>query len=140
MADIAQDVVAYLLADTDVSNLVGTRVSTDHLPQGQSMPAIVCRVIDTVPNESLATTPSSFASTRMQVDSYAENRTDANTLSEKVRLRIQNKRGDIGNSRVSAISMASGIAFEIDPVEAGTDQRRFVSSQDYMIHHQTATS
>lgn len=140
MADIGADIATYIKADAGISALVGSRVFSDYLPQGKSMPAIVYTVISATPAQTLSSTPSSFSSDRIQVDCYATSRSGANTLAESVRIRMQNTIGDVGDSTVSAIALENGPYFGFDPAEAGTDQRRFITSLDFFVHHQTATS
>ena len=67
MADIGAAIRSILVADGTVGALASKRISSDYLPQGWQLPAIVYFVIDVTPNESL-TAIANMSRARMQID------------------------------------------------------------------------
>lgn len=139
MPDIAASIRTRLLADASVAALVGTRIQSDVLEQGQTLPAITYQVIDTVPNETLAAI-SDVSRARVQVDCFGATRGAANALADAVRLSLQMFRGLIGSQFVNGIQMPTGEIHLVDRNEAGTDQRRYITTQDFYVFYRTTTS
>ena len=140
MPDIAATFRSLLVANINVSNLVGTRVYSDQLVQGASMPAITYFVVDTLPNEHL-TGIADVSRARIQVDCYADTRGGANDLADKVRLAMEKQhRGDNSGQFINEISLATGEVHSVDRPEAGSDKRRYITAQDFFVHYRTTTS
>jgi hypothetical protein len=139
LPDIGATIRTLTLADGTVSGLVSTRMHSDVLPQRASLPAITYSVVDTLPNEHLAGI-AALSRARIQIDCYAATRAAANSLADAVRLALATHRGTTSGQRISSITMPSGEAYSFDPVEAGSDQRRFVTSMDFYVFYQTTTS
>ena len=60
---------------------------------------------------------------------------------EKVRIALHKKhRGKNSGQWIDEISLAAGEEHELIQPEAGTDQRRFITSQDFFVFYQTTTS
>lgn len=140
MPDIGQAIRDRLAADATVSGKVGTRISTDALPQSQTLPAIAYRIIDTVGGEILAPGINDVSRARLEVECYAATRAAATELADDVRLSLQAFRGDIGSQQINGITMVTGEQYFDDPVEAGSDIRRYVTTQDFFVHYRTTTS
>lgn len=140
MADISATIRTLSIADSDVSALVGTRMYSDVLPQKCTMPAIAYQVISTVANEELVNV-TALTRARIQIDCFAKTRGEANQLAEKVRIALHKKhRGNNSGQWIDEISLAGGEEHEFVQPEAGTDQRRFITSQDFFVFYQTTTS
>ena len=139
MADISASIRTRLTTDTAISALVGQRVRSDALRQDETLPAIVYRVITSTPYESLGS-PGDLMRSRVQVDSYGITRADANSLAEKVRLRLHKFRGLVGTQFIKEISLVSGETHLVDRPQAGSDKRRFITTQDLYVLYQVPTS
>ena len=139
MPDVSQSIRTRLLATSAVTDLVGQRIASDQLPQGVALPAITYFVVDTEANETLANI-ADVSRARIQVDSYATTRGQANSVSDAVRLALQMFRGLIGDQFINSIQLASGERHLTDPAPAGTDQHRFVTSLDFFVFYRTTTN
>lgn len=140
MADIGAAIRAILVADGTVGALASKRISSDYLPQGWELPAIVYFVIDVTPNESL-TAIANMSRARMQIDCYGGSRGDANQLSDAVRLALEkSNRGENAGVFINEINMAVGPHDGIDRPPSGQDTRRFISSMDYLVSYRVAIS
>ena len=135
MADIGLTIQTILAADAGVTALT-TRIHSDFLPQPVSTrTALTVRVIDTLHTHTLIR-DSGVARARIQIDSFAQTRTDANALAEAVRLALQSKHsGDNAGVFINEITLAAGDQQIIEPPETAGDQRRFVVSQDYFVFY-----
>ena len=113
---------------------------SDVLPQKCTMPAIIYQVISSVANADLVN-PSPLTRARIQVDCLAKTRSEANQLAQKVRIALNKKhRGDNSGQWIDEISIATGEEHEFLAAEAGTDQRRYITIQDFFVFYQTTTS
>lgn len=140
MPDISATVRTITLADATVSGLVGTRMYSDTLPQNATLPAITYFVVDTVPSETL-TAIANVSKARIQIDCYAATRTDANSLGDAVRLALELYNHTVSGSQyVLAIHMVGGESHTIERSESGSDQRRFVTTQDFHVSYRQTTS
>lgn len=140
MPDIASTVRTILVNDATVSALVSTRIYSDILPQGATLPAVTYTVVTAVPNETL-TAISNISTARIQVDCHDDTRADANTLADGVRLALELHNHTLtGSQYVNGIHMVSGPQDLFDESAAGTDERRFISSMDFRVSYTTTTS
>jgi len=129
-----------LVADTDVSAVVSSRIHADVLPQRCVFPAIAYEIIDTTPNEHLNGIVD-LSRARIQIDCYAKTRADANSLADKVRLAIEKKTaGTYSSQYIVEINLVSGEQFFVEQPKEGTDKRVFGTSQDFYVHYRTTTS
>ena len=140
MPDIGGTVRTIMLADGTVSGLVGTRVYSDVLTQNATTPAITYKVVDTVTNDVLAGI-ADVSRARIQVDCYGVTRPAANTLADAVRLALHgHEHTATGGQYVLDITLPSGEVYLVNEPEDGTDKRRFINSQDFMVSYRTTTS
>ena len=122
MADPIEVVKAILAAAAPVTTLVSDRISPRPLAQGDPLPAVVVRVVSTVPNWHLRG-DSNLDQVRVQVDSMAVNSTAAAALADAVRAALG-----------AADRVLSSELEDYDPVTGAN-----VVSQDYLLWvHPTA--
>ena len=140
MPDISATIRSMLVADTNVSGVVSSRIHADVLPQRCVFPAIAYEIIDTTPNEHLSGIVD-LSRARIQIDCYAKTRADANSLADKVRLAIEKKTaGTYSSQYIVEINLVSGEQFFVEQPKEGTDKRVFGTSQDFYVHYRTTTS
>ena len=140
MANIGLTIRTLTIANAGVSALAGSRMYPDALVQNAVLPAIVYQVIDTVATEHLGGIVA-LATSRIQIDSFATTRAGSVALGEAVRLALQTKhRGDNGGQYIHEISLAAGESYGIDRVSAGSDQRRYIVTTDFLVTYRVATS
>lgn len=140
MPDISATIRSILAADATVSGLVSTRIRSDFISQGETMPAIAYWVVTTTPSEHL-TGIADIARARIRIECYATTRSGSHTLGDAVRLALElSNRGDNSGQFINSISLTSGESDLIDRPERGTDQRRFITQMDFDVHYRTTTS
>jgi len=126
---IEQDIRDHLLADTDVSALVGTEISYLFLNQNFSLPAIVYRKVSASRVHDLSG-PTGRVDARFQIDLYSESSVELADLSDKVRVALDGFKGTLGTrANVGGIHLVS----ENDLFEAGDEI--FRKSHDYMVFY-----
>lgn len=86
---VAADARTYLLADTSIAAVVGTRCYPNNLPQNATLPAIVYHVISRSHTTWLGGIKQSSGPIRLQWDIYAATRVAADALAELVLARFR---------------------------------------------------
>lgn len=123
--------IAFLLADTSLSALVGSKVNYDTAPQGTAAPYVVIEVISRVPVYA-DDGEAGLTQHRLQITSFAATRASALAVSAAV------------FARLSAVSQTySGVQFQ--HIELDDEDSRFETfadgrelyrvRQDYLIWH-----
>jgi len=141
MTDISGTIRTRALASASVTNLVGTRMYSDTLPQTATMPAITYFVVDTIPNECLGGTIANLSQARIQIDCFDDTRAGANKLADTVRLALEmNNHVTTDSQYILAITLDSGEQHTFDRPLEGSDKRRYIASQDFRVSYRQTTS
>lgn len=133
MADIGQAVRSILVADAGVSAIT-TRVHSDYLPQGISLPAVVLWTISSVGVDSLVGFTGMEQST-IQLECLASTRTQSAALWKAVNQALSGYRGTSETVPIRSVSQATGRYDREDRPTTGSDQRRFVTAQDFSFSY-----
>lgn len=120
------DLRSFLLADSTISSLIGSRFYPGELPQDATLPAIVYSTISGYRPQSQEG-PSGIVRLRIQIDCWAETYAGAEALAEAVRLRLNGYRGSAGSGEIKGAFFDS----ERDLSDSETDRK--ARSVDYMI-------
>lgn len=96
------DLRTYLLADSTISNLIGTRMYPVVLPQSPTYPAVSYSTISAQRGHNMQA-PDGLAAQRIQVDAWALTYAQARSLSDAIRNRIDSFRGSMGSTKVQGI-------------------------------------
>ena len=123
------DVRAYILADTQISNLVGARMYPRMLPQNVTLPALVYQRVDTRRRHDMGGADG-LPRARLQITCWAGLPADAAIVAQAVRARLDGVRGTIGTSTIGA-SLCVGER-DLNDAEAG----RSGVALDFMIQFQ----
>lgn len=133
MADIGRGIRTYLAAQTPVSDLVGTRIYPDALPQDAILPAIVYTVIgDTSEHHLTAAAGLGFA--LVQIDCFASTRLSATAVSEAVRGEMDGYRGAMGSETVGCCHLTNRF-YEYGPPEHGNDVGLYRAMIEFRVGH-----
>ena len=136
MADLGESLRALLLADATVLASVGSRIIPDQLAQGESLPAIVYRVIDTTHYHDITGPNAGIARSRVTIECFADTRAAANTLAEAVRNSgIRTWSGDAYGVDVRSVEIDSGAYYFAEQPSDGTHEFRYGVSVDYAFHY-----
>lgn len=119
----------YLMAQTAIRNIIGTRLYPDKLPQDPTLPALVYNNVGSSPMVQHSG-PAKLESTRFQFDAFARTSRDARLLIDAVRLALESYRGSMGTHRVDAIFVLDHAVGDFDDVP--DDFRRM---SEFVIWH-----
>lgn len=134
--DCSEAVAKYLLTQTAITDLVGTRIYPDVLPEACTLPAIVYSEISDNDNYHLSGVCTA-AECRVQIDCYGATRASANAVGRKVREIIGNGTSrEMGGMQVLSCHSENGHTMQEQPVN-GTDNWRYVRSRDFLIIYET---
>ena len=125
----------FVIAGSDVTALIGSRMYPLKMPQSPTMPLLVYQRISG-PREHDADGAAGIANPRIQIDAWAATYTGAKDLATKVRKRIDGYSGDVGSPAVDVVF--SHLLSDRDFYDSETEYYRV--SMDFEIMHVEATS
>lgn len=138
---------AYVLADTTVGNLLGTRMYPDMLPQKVTYPAAVIQAVDVVRSPSLRSV-AGLARARIQIDVYAApvspsrgSRVVADEAGNAIRRRLDGFDGSLDDTSTSpATPVRAWVTFDLETEGAEPEISGGLSrhTADYVVQFQTA--
>lgn len=127
---IEADLRQHLINDTDVNNIVDSRIYPLRLPQGFELPAISYQRVSGDRAKDITNGSIGHAQPRIQVDCWTENYGKLKDLAEAVQLALDGFQGKLGGGDyVQHVSMES----ETESYEDETEILRI--SLDFVIYH-----
>ena len=130
--DISSAVHLLISQQTEVTNLVGTNIFTDQIPQTASGPLIVIWTITETPFNQLSGALG-MDQARIQFDAYGTSRPQANDIAWNIWVALDAFQGVVGGVQIKETSRASGVRSVADRVLGGSDQYRFIATQDILF-------
>ena len=91
-------VVARLNAVTAVTDLTSTRIYADTLPDGTTHPAIIYRIVTTIPFDSNINADGGIFQSRVQLTLVSDTKSETITLMEAVKTALIRYKGSTGGS------------------------------------------
>lgn len=134
IVNLGEAVRTLLLEKQTIVDMVGTTVCNDHLPQTTQPPAIVYSIISELANDCFDG-PLGFDAARVQVDCYGKSRPESNELWQLVRGTLAGFRGVVADTFIKSVTQAGGQYYATDRAEAGTDQHRYRTIQDFFVYY-----
>lgn len=129
---IERGLINRLLADANVTGLAGTRVYLNRAREGAAFPNVVLTRIDSPRVQSMAG-PSGLAHPRIQIDSRAQNPTDARQLADYIRKSLDGYKGYLPpNFTVQGCHLETEHDAPDDPFNAD-DTATFRMIQDFTV-------
>jgi hypothetical protein len=135
MADVAESVMKYLLANAGVSALIGDRMYPDIVKQNDTLPAVAISKISTRHEHTLSNF-AGLAHVRLQFDCYSATRLQANQVAEAIRASgIVGVKGTTQGTDIRGARMEDGARYEIDYSNEASDDHRYVTSFDLLVDY-----
>lgn len=106
MATLAENLKTFLLADTTVKQLVGSRVHYNHVPQGKGYPFIFYQQSGSSDDAALDDSPGAPFRLRFTVECIDTDLARCRTLVNRVQAITNKHRGTVGAQTVQAIFAA----------------------------------
>lgn len=140
MADVASAVRSYLLNNTGttLTSIIGDRIYPDAIPQGEVRTSIVYNKISTTHEHVTGSSwgLAGMASCRLEFECYASTRSAANNLADVLkRSIIGSLRGVYAGINFFDVMIGSGQRTFVDPPTDGSDERRYVTSIEFMVSY-----
>ena len=141
---IGSDVRTYLMSESSVTTLIGTRCFPDYIPQKNStFPCIVYTIVSQVGQHHLAA-GAGFAWTRIQFDCYAATSLVRWSVAEALRNVLQGFPA-AGAAHTMGSSTVDAVNYEVtresyEPPQDNSDTGLFRASSDYLVRHNQAAA
>lgn len=133
-ADIRAALRAYLLADSTIASLVGTRMYPVKLPQGTALASIVFTRVSGLSGVT-SSGREGLSRPRVQIDCWAPTMDAAATLADRVKERIEGFKGAIQwdeNSPGNQVTV-QGVFFDSEREDYDDTAKLHRVSHDYLI-------
>lgn len=134
MNDIGAAVIALLKSKTAITDIVGTSVFADHMPQAELSNGIVLFVISENPQMALDGA-TGLDQARIQLNAFSKTRAEANRIAWTIWTELNGFAGSVSNVQVKGVSRSSGVSYRTDRVQSGSDEYRFVATQDLLFSY-----
>ena len=138
MAKAGPAIRSKLLAVSDVTDVVGTRIRPDRLSQKETLPAIAYVQVTSDHIQGL-TGPVGLSEVRVLVGCFAETHIDSEDLGDKVRLALDGESGTFGDESVDVCLLDSMDHQFLYPIDS-SDKATFVTNLTFKIILTEATS
>ena len=132
---VVPQLIAHLRADANLSPLVGNRIYADYPPQGSAEPFIVLTILSGQAYGTVDNCQVRAYSARLEVDVLAETRSQTEELIELVEDSIDGFNSSDSTHPIQGVTLNDGLDWELLTPKDGSDERRFLCSQDYEIHY-----
>jgi hypothetical protein len=134
LIDVRPGLRAYLLADSAISALVGTRIYPITPPQGQELTHIVYHMISGQGDRHMQGR-SGLSRPRIQIDCWGATVDEAIALAGEVKERIDGFRGAMawGTSSPQSSVIVQAIFFESERDDFDADSGLYLVSHDYIV-------
>ncbi|MEZ5945216.1 MAG: DUF3168 domain-containing protein [Planctomycetaceae bacterium] len=128
---IESDCYSFLSGTTAITDLVGTRIYPEFLPQNPVYPALTYRLIS-APHDHTLTAAAGVVRVRFQFDAFSERLSETSEIIEAIRLSLQRATGDFGDSEIMASRQDNEQFFGMEPMDA-SQQYLYRKTADYII-------
>jgi len=121
------DIINHLLADSRITEYVGTRIFPVQLNQEEALPAIMITINDVEANPT-KTAASTDDFVELDLTTYAKSALDAFTIAELIRTSLDNYSGTMGSTNFQ------GIRFERLNMNHFAGDSTYMCASEYQAH------
>lgn len=129
MADVAENLRAFLMADATVAALIGNRLYQDHVPEGTKRPFAAYQITgsrrERCLDDAVGTSPFSWT---FNVDAVGDRRTDANNVRNAINGALDAYDGTFGDTTVDGV-FCEDQSDDYEPFSIPADSGLHVASQ-----------
>lgn len=122
--------IAYLLAHSPLTALVGSRIRPVIAKQGEGFPSVVVSMVSHLP-EYVTQGPVSLADSRVQVDCYGETFAASRAVARAIKLRMSGQRFTSGGVEFQQCTVIA----ERSSYEDGKEVKLHRTSVDFRVWH-----
>lgn len=139
--DIHVALRALILQNTTISAMVGTRVYNDQIPQ-ENLAALQTPLIAYWVSSETALDaidgPLGMDQPAFTIQAYDKTRAGASALRKLIRLQIGGFHGTVAEVFIKGVAQLGGATDATDRLKKGTDEPRFLASQDFRVTYDYA--
>ena len=132
---VIPQVIAHLRADTSITALVGNNIFADYPPQGVTEPFLVLTILSGQAYGTVNNCSVRAYSARLEVDVLGVTRSQTEEIIELVEDSIDGFTSSDATHPIQGITVNDGLDWELLTPKDGSDERRFLCSQDFEIHY-----
>ena len=132
---VIPQVIAHLRADTNITAIVGNNIFADYPPQGVAEPFLVLTILSGQAYGTVSNCSVRAYSARLEVDVLGITRSQTEDLIELVEDSIDGFTSSDATHPIQGITVNDGLDWELLTPKDGSDERRFLCSQDFEIHY-----
>ncbi len=132
---VIPQVIAHLRADTNITALVGNNIFADYPPQGVVEPFLVLTILSGQAFGTVDNCPVRAYSARLEIDVLGVTRSQTEEIIEAVEDSIDGFTSADSTHPIQGITVNNGLDWELLTPKDGSDERRFLCSQDFEIHY-----
>jgi hypothetical protein len=134
LVDLRPAIRGFLLADDDITAIVGSRIYPVILPQGVRQPSIVYHIIDETEAYHYRG-PVGLVASRVQIDAIAPSADAANNLALLAKERLSGFAGpmEYGGSPPDSVDVQSVQFITTQPEDFNNDLQLYTKRRDYMV-------
>ena len=132
---VIPQVIAHLRADTNITALVGNNIFADYPPQGVVEPFLVLTILSGQAFGTVDNCPVRAYSARLEIDVLGVTRSQTEEIIEAVEDSIDGFTSTDSTHPIQGITVNNGLDWELLTPKDGSDERRFLCSQDFEIHY-----
>ncbi len=132
---VIPQVIAHLRADTNITALIGNNIFADYPPQGVVEPFLVLTILSGQAFGTVDNCPVRAYSARLEIDVLGVTRSQTEEIIEAVEDSIDGFTSADSTHPIQGITVNNGLDWELLTPKDGSDERRFLCSQDFEIHY-----
>lgn len=140
MADVAESIAKFLFDDTDIDAFINGRIFPDSIQQAADLPAICYWKVAT-DHEHTVSGLAGAASTRIEIECHADTRTNSHALAKAIKDSLMPDdgsypiRGLVNGTTFLDVMLDQGQRSYVIPKEEGSDEYRYIVTQDFVFTH-----
>lgn len=131
MKDVRQALVAFILADAGIVNIIGARIFPLKMPQSVDQPSIVYTRVSGLSGHHMAGRDG-LARTRIQVDCWSKSADASSALANLVKDRLDGYRGVMGSGPLAVD--VQGVFFSDERESFDDAVKMYNTGRDYFIN------
>ena len=132
---IVPQIIAHLRADAAITALVGNNIFADYPPQGVVEPFLVITILSGQAYGTVDNSTVRAYSARLEIDVLGVTRSQTEEIIELTENSIDGFSSSDTTHPIQGITITGGIEWELLTPKDGSDERRFLCSQDYEVHY-----
>lgn len=117
---IQEALLNHLASKTSITDIVSTRIFTNHLPEQPQLPIVTVRTASLERHHNLDG-PNGLVAARMQIEAWSLDYRQSLEIAEQVRLEVQNYRGTLSSLTIYSTTLVDDVETPEPPEDKSED-------------------